>query len=190
MNERLPLCHHRLSSPSAFRPEALVEAVRTERGIEAASVPEICVLDFDDDLTDWLVKTGIAHPHPAWACFHTTMYSFEVGGIQCGIVARTIGGPYAVLVAEQLHVSGVRVLLGLTSAGQPLLHFLCQVWWSQPAPFGMKELPTTTCPLRILSPHPRSWRPIFTKGCKGWSFQLRKGLFGQRTHPIAKRRRN
>ena len=118
MNERLPLCHHRLSSPSAFRPEALVEAVRTERGIEAASVPEICVLDFDGDLTDWLVKTGMAHPHPAWACFHTTMYSFEAGGIQCGIVARTIGGPYTVLVAEQLHVSGARVLLGLTSAGR------------------------------------------------------------------------
>ena len=118
MDERLPLFHHRLSSPSAFRPEALVEAVRTERGIEAASVPEICVLDFDGDLTDWLVKTGMAHPHPAWACFHTTMYSFEAGGIQCGIVARTIGGPYTVLVAEQLHVSGARVLLGLTSAGR------------------------------------------------------------------------
>ena len=95
-----------------------MEAVRTERGIETASVPKICVLDFDGDLTDWLVKTGIAHPYPAWACFHTTMYSFEVDGIECGIVARTIGGPYAVLVAEQLHVSGARVLLGLTSAGR------------------------------------------------------------------------
>lgn len=118
MDKHFPLFRHRLSSPSAFRPEALVEAVRTERGIETASVPEICVLDFDGDLTDWLVKKGMAHPYPAWACFHTTMYSFEVGGIQCGIVARTIGGPYAVLVAEQLHVSGARVLLGLTSAGR------------------------------------------------------------------------
>ncbi len=95
-----------------------MEAVRTERGIETASVPGICVLDFDGDLTDWLVKTGMAHPYPAWACFHTTMYSFEVDGTECGIVARTIGGPYAVLVAEQLHVSGARVLLGLTSAGR------------------------------------------------------------------------
>ncbi len=95
-----------------------MEAVRTERGIETASVPEICVLDFDGDLTDWLVKKGMAHPYPAWACFHTTMYSFELSGIQCGIVARTIGGPYAVLVAEQLHVSDAHVLLGLTSAGR------------------------------------------------------------------------
>jgi uridine phosphorylase len=46
------------------------------------------------------------------------MYSFDVDGTECGIVARTIGGPYAVLVAEQLHVSGARVLLGLTSAGR------------------------------------------------------------------------
>lgn len=35
-----------------------------------------------------------------------------------GVIARTIGGPYAVLVAEQLAASGVRVILGLTSAGQ------------------------------------------------------------------------
>jgi uridine phosphorylase len=118
MDERSPMFRHHLSSPSAFRPEALVEAVRAERIIESAQVPHICVLDFDGDLTDWLVKTGIAHPYPAWACFHTTMHSFEVDGMECGIIARTIGGPYAVLIAEQLHVSGARVLLGLTSAGR------------------------------------------------------------------------
>lgn len=95
-----------------------MEAVRAERRIEPAPVPQICVLDFDGDLTDWLVQTGLAHPYLAWACFHTTMYSFDVDGIECGIVARTIGGPYAVLVAEQVHVSGARVLLGLTSAGR------------------------------------------------------------------------
>lgn len=118
MQERLPLFRHRLASPSAFRPEALVEAVRVERGIETASVPQICMLDFDGDLTDWLVRSGVARPHPAWACFHTTMYSFEVDGMECGMVARTIGGPYAVLIAEQLHVSGARAILGLTSAGR------------------------------------------------------------------------
>lgn len=118
MNECLPLFRHRLTSPSAFSPETLVEAVRAERRIEPAPVPQICVLDFDGDLTDWLVQTGLAHPYLAWACFHTTMYSFDVDGIECGIVARTIGGPYAVLVAEQVHVSGARVLLGLTSAGR------------------------------------------------------------------------
>lgn len=118
MDELLPLFRHRPSSPSAFRPEAVVEAVRVERRMESIHVPSICVLDFDGDLTDWLVKSGIAYPYPAWACFHTTMYSFEVDGVECGMVARTIGGPYSVLVAEQLHVSGARVLLGLTSAGR------------------------------------------------------------------------
>ena len=118
MDDRLPLFRHRLSSPSAFRPEALVQAVRAERAMESVPVPPICILDFDGDLTDWLVKTGIAHPYPAWACFHTTMYSFEVDGTVCGIIARTIGGPYAVLVAEQLRASGAHVLLGLTSAGR------------------------------------------------------------------------
>lgn len=118
MQERLPLFLHHLDSPSAFLPEDLVQAVRVERGIDAAHVPKICLLDFDGDLTDWLVHNGIARRHPAWACFHTTMYSFEVDGAQCGIIARTIGGPYAVLIAEQLHVSGAAVLLGLTSAGR------------------------------------------------------------------------
>ena len=118
MNELLPLFRHRLASPSAFTPEDLVKAVRLERGIEAVRVPKLCVLDFDGDLTDWLVQSGLAHPCSGWACFHTTMYSFQVEGMECGIIARTIGGPYAVLVAEQLHVSGARILLGLTSAGR------------------------------------------------------------------------
>jgi uridine phosphorylase len=46
------------------------------------------------------------------------MEMVEVDGDRVGIVARTIGGPYAVLVAEQLAASGARVILGLTSAGQ------------------------------------------------------------------------
>src|SRR5579863_2322683 len=118
MNDSFPLLRHRVNLPSAFTPEALMEAVRTERGVSAEPVPPVCLLDFDGDLTDWLVKTGSARSWPSWACFHTTMYSIEVDGSPCGIVARTIGGSYAVLVAEQLRVAGARVLLGLTSAGR------------------------------------------------------------------------
>jgi Cupin domain len=44
--------------PSAFTPEALIAAVRDERGLSADPVPPVCVLDFDGDLTDWLVSTG------------------------------------------------------------------------------------------------------------------------------------
>jgi uridine phosphorylase len=75
-------------------------------------------LEFDGDLTDWLVASGAARFWKPWACFHTAMYSIEVDGTPCGVVPRTIGGPYAVLVAEQLRASGARVVLGLTSAGR------------------------------------------------------------------------
>ncbi|MBB5060853.1 uridine phosphorylase [Granulicella aggregans] len=95
-----------------------MEAVRMERGLKGKDVPSICLLDFDGDLTDWLVASGIARPFPTWACFHTKMYSFWVDGLEVGIVARTIGGPYAVLVAEQLLVCGAEIQLGLTSAGR------------------------------------------------------------------------
>jgi len=114
----LPLLSHPLDDPSAFTPEALVAAVRLARGLSAELVPEVCVLDFDGDLTDWLVAEGRVRPCPAWACFHTAMFQFEVDGRTCGIIPRTIGGSYAVLIAEQLAVSGVKVILGLTSAGR------------------------------------------------------------------------
>jgi uridine phosphorylase len=118
MKKAVPLLNHPLGAPSSFSPEALVEAVREERGLKPEPIPLVCVLEFDGDLTDWLVSTGLAKPVKSWACFHTTMFSLDVGGVTCGIVARTIGGPYAVLVAEQMAVSGARIVLGLTSAGR------------------------------------------------------------------------
>ena len=114
----LPLFGHALAAPSAFTAEALLEAVRAERNLPRAPVPEVCVLEFDGDLTDWLVATGRAKRWSAWPCFHTSMETVDVDGDTIGVIARTIGGPYAVLVAEQLAASGVRVILGLTSAGQ------------------------------------------------------------------------
>ena len=95
-----------------------MNAVRVERHLEPEPIPDECILEFDGDLTDWLVSTGAARRYSAWACFHTTMYSFDVDGMTCGIVPRTIGGPYAVLVAEQMAVSGARLVLGLTSAAR------------------------------------------------------------------------
>ena len=118
IQETIPLLNHPLGLESAFTPEALVCAVRAERSLPVIPIPEVCVLDFDGDLTDWLVRTGAASPCPSWACFHTSMFSVEVDGGSCGVIARTIGGPYAVLIAEQLAVSGARVVIGLTSAGR------------------------------------------------------------------------
>jgi len=114
----IPLLAHPLEESSAFTPEALLEAVRAARGLPRDPVPPICILEFDGDLTDWLVSTGAAKPWKSWACFHTTMHAFEVEGTPCGIVPRTIGGPYAVLIAEQLKTAGAQLILGLTSAGR------------------------------------------------------------------------
>jgi len=113
-----PLLHHEIEAPSEFTPEELVSAVRVARELPDAAVPAICALDFDGDLTDWLVREGRATPFEPWACFHTKMYLLETDGARYGIVARTIGGPYSVLIAEQLRVSGARLILGLTSAGR------------------------------------------------------------------------
>jgi uridine phosphorylase len=114
----LPLINHPLQQPSAFTPEALIAAVRSERGLPASTVPRICVLEFDGDLTDWLISNRGALRCSHWACFHTTMYTLEVDGCTCAIIPRTIGGPYSVLVAEQLAASGARIIIGLTSAGR------------------------------------------------------------------------
>jgi len=116
--DRTPLLSHPLDAPTVFTPEALIAAVRAERALSCDPVPPVCVLEFDGDLTDWLVGSGQARRWPTWACFHTTMYAIDVDGSPCGIVPRTIGGPYAVLIAEQLRASGARVVLGLTSAGR------------------------------------------------------------------------
>ena len=115
---RIPLLNHHLEDPSAFTPEALVAAVRSERLLQAEKVPEVCVLEFDGDLTDALVLREAATPCKAWACFHTTMFTVQVDGVAFGLIPRTIGGPYAVLIAEQLRASGAKVVLGLTSAGR------------------------------------------------------------------------
>ena len=116
--DALPLLHHALESPSAFTPERLMDAVRSERGLTHEAVPPLCVLDFDGELSDHLAEAGLSTPLTSGACFHTSMRVLTLDGLVCGIVPRTIGGPYAVLVAEQLRVAGARLIVGLTSAGR------------------------------------------------------------------------
>jgi uridine phosphorylase len=117
-NELSPLFQHALSSPSAFTPERLMAAVQAERGLAQVTVPPLCVLDFDGDLSDHLAATGLSSPWSSWACFHTSMRAATIEGITCGIVPRTIGGPYAVLVSEQLWAAGAKLIVGITSAGR------------------------------------------------------------------------
>lgn len=117
-----PILHHATGQPSAFTAEGLMEELRRARDVPAGPVPPLCILEFDGDVTDWLVRSRIAQPFPSWACFHTTMFSMTLEGVHCGIIARTIGGPYAVLIAEQLHAAGARLIVGLTSAGRLAPH--------------------------------------------------------------------
>lgn len=116
--EMYPLFDHPLAATSHFRAADVVTSVRQIKGLEAKPVPEICILEFDGDLTDALIARGEVHQFPEWPCFHTTMWLWESGDLSCGIVARTIGGPFAVLVAEQLIVCGAQVVVGITSAGR------------------------------------------------------------------------
>ena len=124
-----PILHHPLEERSAFTAANLIESVRRAKRIPAGAVPSLCVLEFDGDLTDWLVTQNIAKPFQSWPCFHTTMFTIEREGLICGIIPRTIGGPYAVLVAEQLAAAGARLIVGLTSAGRvsPELPLPCLV---------------------------------------------------------------
>jgi uridine phosphorylase len=113
-----PLLQHALASPSAFTPERLMAAVRAERGLTSQAVPSLCVLDFDGDLSDHLAAQGLAAPWSSLVCFHTSMRAVTMEGLTCGIVPRTIGGPYAVLIAEQLWTAGAQLIVGITSAGR------------------------------------------------------------------------
>src|SRR6202158_5165150 len=113
-----PILGHALDQPSAFTAKNLIDDVRRSRQIPAGIVPPVCILEFDGDITDWLVRYGRAKPFGPWACFHTSMFTIDLEGVACGIIARTIGGPYAVLIAEQLQAAGVKLIVGLTSAGR------------------------------------------------------------------------
>ena len=118
LHPEIPLLAHALDEPSAFTAKSLVDAVRAERGSLVEPIPKVCVLDFDGDLTDWLAANGKSRRNDSWACFHTSMDEVEFDGLRAGIVARAIGGPYSVLIAEQMLVSGAEVIVGLTSAGR------------------------------------------------------------------------
>ena len=104
--------------PSVFQPAALLREARRQKGIAAADVPSVCILDPDGDIVRRLRQEGRARRFAEWPCYHTQLDAFELAGRPAGIVGCAVGAPFAVLVAEQLFASGCRFLLSLTSAGQ------------------------------------------------------------------------
>lgn len=105
-------------SPSVFFPGKLLENARRQKALPLGQVPEVCVLDPDGDIVRHLVKKGEAARDLTWACYHTDLYRFSLDGMEIGIIGCAVGGPFAVLLAEQLFVSGCRLLISITSAGQ------------------------------------------------------------------------
>lgn len=110
--------HH--DSPSAFTPESLLREARRQKAAEIEPVPEICLLDPDGDMVRRLKAEGRARRHDGWVCYHTDLYIFEEAGLTLGVVGCVVGASFAVLVAEELFVSGCRLLISVTSSGQIL----------------------------------------------------------------------
>jgi uridine phosphorylase len=105
-------------APSVFRPENMLREARRQKGLGAAPVAPVCVIDPDGDIVDYVRRHYAARPSAHWACYHTRMWEWTAGGIHYGIVGHAVGSSFSVLVAEQLFASGCRLLLSVASAGQ------------------------------------------------------------------------
>lgn len=104
--------------PSAFLPENLLREARRQKELSLLPLPNVCVLDPDGDLLAYLQKQHLAVRHTGWACYHTRLYTCQIGKTQFGLIGQAVGASFAVLLAEQLFVSGCQLLLSITSAGQ------------------------------------------------------------------------
>lgn len=105
-------------SRSAFTPESLLREARRQKGLQAAPVPPVCILDPDGDIVRFLKRAERARALPGWPCYHTELHGFSLGVHPAGIIGCAVGAPFAVLVAEELFASGCKLLLSMTSAGQ------------------------------------------------------------------------
>jgi uridine phosphorylase len=108
----------RYDEPSQFQVENLLREARRQRRLPDLSVPQVCLLDPDGDVVRHLRDTREAARHPGWACYHSELWVTDRPHGRLGIVPCAVGAPYAVLVAEELHASGCRLVVSITSAGQ------------------------------------------------------------------------
>jgi purine-nucleoside phosphorylase len=106
------------AAPSLFTAEAMLGLARLRKGLSACSAPDICVLDPDGDLEQYLQARGELLEDGNWGCFHTRLSVYQHHGRRCGIIGRAVGAAFSVLLAEQLFASGCKFLISLSSAGQ------------------------------------------------------------------------
>jgi len=115
----LPITSHKFyDKPSVFQPENLLREAKRQKGITASNIPEVCILDPDGDIEEYLINTYHARQNKAWACYHTKLIEFDYEHQKIGIIGRAVGASFAVLLAEQLFASGCKLLLSMTSSGQ------------------------------------------------------------------------
>ena len=105
------------NEPSLFTPENLLREARRQKNVKDCKVPEVCVLDPDGDLVEYLIRTGQAEINECWACYHTKLFSVRQNGFQFAVIGCGVGSSFAVLIAEQLFASGCKILISVTSAG-------------------------------------------------------------------------
>lgn len=102
---------------SVFQPANLLREGRRQRQRPEVAVPAVCLLDPDGDIVRHLVASDRATEHAGWACYHTTLWTFDLAGTEVGVVGCAVGASFAVLVAEQLFASGCELLVSVTSSG-------------------------------------------------------------------------
>ena len=94
------LNHKHPSSSSIFVAGALLREARRQKGLAAADVPPVCVLDPDGDIVRHLREARQAKPVASWPCYHTELDTFTLAGQEVGIIGRVVGASFAVIVAE------------------------------------------------------------------------------------------
>ncbi len=114
------LSNKHCASTSVFRPENLLREARRQKALVAGTVPAVCILDPDGDIVHSLLSEGRSRRDERWACYHTTLYRFELGRVELGIIGSAVGASFAVLVAGELFACGCQLLVSVSSAGQIL----------------------------------------------------------------------
>ena len=71
------LDHKSSSSPSVFRPAALLREARRQKGLPAVDVPAVCILDPDGDIVRRLRTEGRSKPSEGWPCYHTQLDTLD-----------------------------------------------------------------------------------------------------------------
>ena len=81
-------------------------------------MPAACILDPDGHIVDYVCRELGATRSDVWTCYQTKLWEFVADGVHYGVIGHTVGAAFAVLVAEQAFVSGCKLLIGISSAGQ------------------------------------------------------------------------